>query len=187
MSREIRDGILAHYGSIPEVETNYWDHHNGPAWTWWIIAILPLDPRTQVRQSLTSLICVKLFLFSVFPWYQICEIWPLYFLIFQLQVLSQTALKKRLEAIQRILRYLSRQNNWRSQGQKNKERSKLWILWRRSGSQSNGTSIIKKSAFGIKPEDSPSQYDKPRKSYGYDWSKCCQSTTVMTESKVAKC
>lgn len=48
MSTPIREGILAHYGPIPEVENAYWDLPNGPAWTWWIIAILPLDPHGQV-------------------------------------------------------------------------------------------------------------------------------------------
>ena len=52
MSDPIRKGILAHYGPIPEVEEDFWDLSNGPAWTWWIIAILPLDPQGQVKSVL---------------------------------------------------------------------------------------------------------------------------------------
>lgn len=40
--------ILSHYGHMPSVEGEYWTLSNGPAWMWWIVAILPLDPRIQV-------------------------------------------------------------------------------------------------------------------------------------------
>lgn len=40
--------ILVHYGPMPPVEVEYWTIPNGPAWMWWIIAILPLDHRIQL-------------------------------------------------------------------------------------------------------------------------------------------
>ncbi|XP_068241354.1 LON peptidase N-terminal domain and RING finger protein 3 [Palaemon carinicauda] len=39
--------ILGHYGPMPTVEAEYWTLPNGPAWMWWIVAILPLDSRIQ--------------------------------------------------------------------------------------------------------------------------------------------
>jgi Lon protease-like protein/tetratricopeptide (TPR) repeat protein len=70
MDDEMKRRFENHYGDMPNVETDYWDLPNGPAWHWWTIAILPLDPQAQV------------------------------------QVLSLTSLKRRLETIQRILKYL---------------------------------------------------------------------------------
>lgn len=40
--------ILNYYGSMPDLEGDYWTIPNGPAWTWWIVAILPLDSRIQL-------------------------------------------------------------------------------------------------------------------------------------------
>ena len=42
--------ILVHYGPMPSVEGEYWTIPNGPAWMWWVIAILPLDHRIQVSK-----------------------------------------------------------------------------------------------------------------------------------------
>ena len=58
---------------MPRAETDYWLSAAGPAWAWWILAILPLETSTQT------------------------------------QILSQTKLKKRLEAIGRILVHMKRQ------------------------------------------------------------------------------
>ena len=33
---------------MPEVEKNYWQLPSGPAWAWWVLAILPLDTQAQV-------------------------------------------------------------------------------------------------------------------------------------------
>ncbi len=30
------------------VEHEYWSSLSGPAWSWWVLAILPLDPMAQV-------------------------------------------------------------------------------------------------------------------------------------------
>lgn len=40
--------ILCHYGPMPSLEGEYWTIPNGPAWMWWIVVILPLDPRIQL-------------------------------------------------------------------------------------------------------------------------------------------
>jgi len=75
-SAEIKAGILSHYGAMPPMEQDYWTLPSGPAWTWWVLAILPLDSQAQ------------------------------------LQILSQTQLKKRLEAIGRILGFMRRNQSY---------------------------------------------------------------------------
>lgn len=40
--------IISHYGNMPTLEVGYCTLKNGPAWTWWIVAILPLDSRIQL-------------------------------------------------------------------------------------------------------------------------------------------
>merc|ERR1719341_2060262 len=47
-SEEIKAGILSHYGAMPHLEQDYWSSPSGPAWTWWVLAILPLDSQAQV-------------------------------------------------------------------------------------------------------------------------------------------
>ncbi len=49
MDAPVRQGILAHYGAFPEAEPGWPDSADGPTWTWWILAVLPLDPRNQIR------------------------------------------------------------------------------------------------------------------------------------------
>ena len=89
-------------GAMPAVEKNYWRLPSGPAWAWWILAILPLDTQAQVKT-----ICLIFYLCQTFVW--------TYFLrtiqLFQQQVLSQVQLKKRLEAISRILGFIMRRNS----------------------------------------------------------------------------
>merc|ERR1712088_20191 len=41
-NQQMKEGILSHYGAMPAVEKNYWRLPSGPAWAWWILAILPL-------------------------------------------------------------------------------------------------------------------------------------------------
>jgi len=73
-SPEMKAGILSHYGAMPAVEEHYWTLSSGPAWTWWVLAILPLDSQAQQ------------------------------------QILCQIQLKKRLEAIGRIIGFIIRRN-----------------------------------------------------------------------------
>jgi len=71
MDASVKENITSHYGEMPRVETEYWKTSSGPAWAWWVLAILPLDTTAQ------------------------------------LQILSQVKLSRRLEAISRILSFIS--------------------------------------------------------------------------------
>ena len=54
MTEDIRAGILSHYGDMPPLEAQYWALQSGPAWCWWVLAILPLDHQAQVRHHSQS-------------------------------------------------------------------------------------------------------------------------------------
>ena len=43
-----RQRILSHFGDFPVVEENHLHLPNGPAWHWWLIAVLPLENRVQL-------------------------------------------------------------------------------------------------------------------------------------------
>lgn len=45
---DMRTRFENHYGDMPQIENEYWELPNGPAWHWWTIAILPLDLASQV-------------------------------------------------------------------------------------------------------------------------------------------
>ena len=47
MESEIKRGILGHYGDMPSLEHEYWRLASGPAWCWWVLAIMPLDSVAQ--------------------------------------------------------------------------------------------------------------------------------------------
>nr|XP_015799099.2 LON peptidase N-terminal domain and ring finger 1, like isoform X1 [Nothobranchius furzeri] len=48
--------ILQHFGPMPEREADIQATPNGPAWCWWLLAVLPIDPRHQLSVlSMTSL------------------------------------------------------------------------------------------------------------------------------------
>ena len=49
MKKDIKKGIQAHYGDMPSLEFEYWKLANGPAWCWWVIAIMPLDQVAQLN------------------------------------------------------------------------------------------------------------------------------------------
>ena len=92
MTEDIRAGILSHYGDMPALEADYWRLQSGPAWCWWVLAILPLDHQAQVRHRNQK--SWRVFFIKIFH--------------FQQQILSQTHLIKRLEAIGKILGYMKR-------------------------------------------------------------------------------
>ncbi|KAM9330014.1 LON peptidase N-terminal domain and RING finger protein 1 [Gastrophryne carolinensis] len=51
-----RSQILHHFGSMPEREGDIQVPPNGPAWCWWLLAVLPVDLRYQLSVlSMTSL------------------------------------------------------------------------------------------------------------------------------------
>lgn len=45
----IRGEIFKSFGKMPDLEDNWEDVADGPAWAWWIIAILPLNDKLKVR------------------------------------------------------------------------------------------------------------------------------------------
>uniref|UniRef100_UPI00398F8BB2 LON peptidase N-terminal domain and RING finger protein 1 isoform X2 n=1 Tax=Pristiophorus japonicus TaxID=55135 RepID=UPI00398F8BB2 len=48
--------ILQHFGPMPERDADIQGPPNGPAWCWWLLAVLPVDPRYQLSVlSMTSL------------------------------------------------------------------------------------------------------------------------------------
>ncbi len=40
--------IRQHFGQFPELEPEIMGLENGPAWAWYVVAVLPLDARAQV-------------------------------------------------------------------------------------------------------------------------------------------
>lgn len=44
----IRDRITQHFGTMPPLEADWVSLANGPAWLWWLVAILPLTPKDQL-------------------------------------------------------------------------------------------------------------------------------------------
>nr|XP_056715548.1 LON peptidase N-terminal domain and RING finger protein 3 [Euleptes europaea] len=68
----LKSRILNHFGPMPAKDLELQANPNGPAWCWWILAVLPLESRAQ------------------------------------LPFLAMTSLKERLDAIQRILTFMSR-------------------------------------------------------------------------------
>ncbi|OCT99525.1 LON peptidase N-terminal domain and RING finger protein 1 [Xenopus laevis] len=52
-----RSQILHHFGAMPETEQNIQAAPNGPAWCWWLLAVLPVDPRYQL--SVLSMMSLK--------------------------------------------------------------------------------------------------------------------------------
>ncbi|XP_073976071.1 LON peptidase N-terminal domain and RING finger protein 2 isoform X2 [Rhodnius prolixus] len=48
MSREMQVKILRSFGEMPPLESNWASLENGPAWSWWLVAILPLAQHLQV-------------------------------------------------------------------------------------------------------------------------------------------
>lgn len=67
-----RARIAQHFGSLPELDPHPNNSPNGPAWAWWVVAVLPLDTRVQ------------------------------------LALLSMASYKERLQALEKVLQYLTR-------------------------------------------------------------------------------
>ncbi|KAM8848184.1 LON peptidase N-terminal domain and RING finger protein 1 isoform 1-T1 [Synchiropus picturatus] len=56
LGSRIRDQINRQYGAMPDMEENIQASANGPAWCWWLLSVLQLDPAYQTTVlSLTSL------------------------------------------------------------------------------------------------------------------------------------
>uniref|UniRef100_A0A452J575 LON peptidase N-terminal domain and ring finger 1 n=1 Tax=Gopherus agassizii TaxID=38772 RepID=A0A452J575_9SAUR len=52
--------ILMHRGPLPEKEEDIQATKDGPAWCWWLISILPLDPSEQLRLFATTSLRARL-------------------------------------------------------------------------------------------------------------------------------
>ena len=105
MTDDIRAGVLSHYGEMPALEWEYWKLQSGPAWCWWVLAILPLDHQAQVGHApVTDWPVLSVTEPNNYPRtsHSNCRF------SFQQQILSQTNLIRRLEAIGRILGYMKR-------------------------------------------------------------------------------
>ncbi|XP_067386647.1 LON peptidase N-terminal domain and RING finger protein 1 isoform X2 [Emydura macquarii macquarii] len=57
LRNKFRSQILQHFGPMPEREENLQATPNGPAWCWWLLAVLPVDPRYQL--SVLSMMALK--------------------------------------------------------------------------------------------------------------------------------
>nr|XP_005299199.1 LON peptidase N-terminal domain and RING finger protein 1 isoform X1 [Chrysemys picta bellii] len=57
LRNKFRSQILQHFGPMPEREENLQATPNGPAWCWWLLAVLPVDPRYQI--SVLSMMSLK--------------------------------------------------------------------------------------------------------------------------------
>eukprot|EP00062_Callorhinchus_milii_P008312 gi/632950861/ref/XP_007890968.1/ PREDICTED: LON peptidase N-terminal domain and RING finger protein 1 [Callorhinchus milii] len=57
LRNRFRSQILQHFGPMPEREADIQATPNGPAWCWWLLAVLPVDPRYQL--SVLSMMSLK--------------------------------------------------------------------------------------------------------------------------------
>nr|XP_033800406.1 LON peptidase N-terminal domain and RING finger protein 1 [Geotrypetes seraphini] len=57
LRNRFRSQILHHFGSMPEKEENIQVTPDGPAWCWWLLAVLPVDCRYQL--SVLSMISLQ--------------------------------------------------------------------------------------------------------------------------------
>ncbi|KAJ8269708.1 hypothetical protein COCON_G00123150 [Conger conger] len=57
LKSRFRGQILQHFGPMPERESDIQATPNGPAWCWWLLAVLPVDPRYQL--SVLSMLSLK--------------------------------------------------------------------------------------------------------------------------------
>ncbi|CAL1298668.1 unnamed protein product [Larinioides sclopetarius] len=56
LPRDTKQEILQHFGPMPEIEAGYLTSANGPSWFWWMLAVLPLEPKSRlIILSMTSL------------------------------------------------------------------------------------------------------------------------------------
>ncbi|KAK3100163.1 hypothetical protein FSP39_015593 [Pinctada imbricata] len=42
-----RENIVRHFGQFPALDSDFLGKPNGAAWSWWLLPVLPLDPRIQ--------------------------------------------------------------------------------------------------------------------------------------------
>lgn len=47
-TQDFQEQVVSSFGTIPDVEGDWTALPDGPSWTWWLLAILPLGPQLQV-------------------------------------------------------------------------------------------------------------------------------------------
>ncbi|KAL1117124.1 hypothetical protein AAG570_004452 [Ranatra chinensis] len=57
MSADLKGEILRTFGDMPALERDWYKLRDGPAWAWWLVAILPLGPQLQV--SILATTCLE--------------------------------------------------------------------------------------------------------------------------------
>ncbi|KAG7467274.1 hypothetical protein MATL_G00151520 [Megalops atlanticus] len=56
LKENMRNQILSHFGNLPEKDPDPQGSPSGPAWCWWLLAVLPLENRAQLSiLAMTSL------------------------------------------------------------------------------------------------------------------------------------
>ncbi|KAJ8409877.1 hypothetical protein AAFF_G00209180 [Aldrovandia affinis] len=56
LKENMKNQILSHFGNLPVKDPDPQGSSSGPAWCWWLLAVLPLENRAQLTiQSMTSL------------------------------------------------------------------------------------------------------------------------------------
>ncbi|GFT76518.1 LON peptidase N-terminal domain and RING finger protein 3 [Nephila pilipes] len=56
LPRDTKQEILQHFGPMPETEAGYLSSESGPSWFWWMLAVLPIEPKSRLMiLSMTSL------------------------------------------------------------------------------------------------------------------------------------
>jgi Lon protease-like protein len=63
LPENIKNEILKSFGQMPDLEMNWEMSNDGPSWTWWIIAILPLSPLLKVSHLLLNLLRIEIFIY----------------------------------------------------------------------------------------------------------------------------
>lgn len=94
LSTEQKHEIFQSYGQMPPVEHSWELITDGPAWAWWIIALLPLSQQLKVSGNWTR-----------FQWNSNSFSLSLSFTL-QVDILATTSLMKRLRAIDKTLDWL---------------------------------------------------------------------------------
>lgn len=63
-NQDFKEQVVASFGTIPDVEENWRSLPDGPSWTWWVLAILPLGPLLQVRLHYLMISQMEILIFS---------------------------------------------------------------------------------------------------------------------------
>uniref|UniRef100_A0A671T800 Si:ch1073-440b2.1 n=1 Tax=Sinocyclocheilus anshuiensis TaxID=1608454 RepID=A0A671T800_9TELE len=45
---DMKNQIISHFGQLPVKDSDPQDNPNGPAWCWWLLAVLPLENKAQL-------------------------------------------------------------------------------------------------------------------------------------------